>query len=81
MIFFAYLGQTSNRIEYKIFYFKVFILESREEVMKSKKIILLFLILLVVIFIVGVVSIKFVKEKKAKFRVSLFLKRRFLKNN
>lgn len=33
--------------------------------MKSKKIILLFLILLVVIFIVGVVSIKFVKEKKA----------------
>lgn len=34
--------------------------------MKNKKIILLFAILLIVIFVVGVVSIKFVKERKLK---------------
>ena len=52
---FAYLGQTNNKIEYK---------KVKEEVMKNKKIILLFLILLIIIFVIGFFAIKYVKERK-----------------
>ena len=55
---FAYLGRTNNRIEYK---YK----KNREETMKNKKILILFIILAILIFFVGYFAIKIVKQKKS----------------